>query len=394
MYSIQSGHTRWWLPVVIVCLGLVSVWAYALQWHQPAAPKWQILPVARGNIEATVAAVGTLQPLHSVEVGAQVSGQITRLHVQAGDVVVQGQVLAEIDASVFMATVEAGRAELAALQAQLDDARAQHTLAQQQHRRRQRMAALDATSQESLEVADATLQSAGATVRRIQAAIGQLNASLRADEARLGYTRIIAPMAGTVTSVDVKEGQTLNATYQTPAVMRIADLSRMQVWTQVSEADIRKIRAGQQARFTTLGAISLDEGERHWQGRVRQILPAPVSKGGQDAASGSTGQVVQYTVLFDVSNEDGALMPLMTAQVSFITAQATDVLLAPLAVLEWQAGHYRVRVLDEGGQPQARSVRIGRRDRVAAEVLEGLAEGEALVAGQIEPEAGRRWFQW
>lgn len=280
------------------------------------------------------------------------------------------------------------------MQAQLDDARAQHTLAQQQHRRRQRMAALDATSQESLEVADATLQSAGATVRRIQAAIGQLNASLRADEARLGYTRIIAPMAGTVTSVDVKEGQTLNATYQTPAVMRIADLSRMQVWTQVSEADIRKIRAGQQARFTTLGAISLDEGERHWQGRVRQILPAPVSKGGQDAASGSTGQVVQYTVLFDVSNEDGALMPLMTAQVSFITAQATDVLLAPLAVLEWHAGHYRVRVLDEGGQPQARSVRIGRRDRVAAEVLEGLAEGEALVAGQIEPEAGRRWFQW
>src|SRR5690606_19731908 len=154
----------------------------------------------------------------------------------------------------------------------------------------------------------------------LRAQIDQTQASQRAEEARLGYTRIYASMAGTVVSVEAREGQTLNATYQTPNILRIADLSGMTVWTEVSEADVRRVKAGMPVFFTTLGGS--DEMARRWESTVRQVLPtppvAPASEGG--AAPAATKAVV-YTVLFDVDNTDGELMPQMTAQVAFITAE-------------------------------------------------------------------------
>ena len=161
-------------------------------------------------------AIGTLQPQTYVDVGAQVSGQITRLHVQPGSAVEKGQLLAEIDPSVQQATVDAGRAALAGLRAQLADQKAQHRLAGQQHVRQQQMARFDSTPLAELELAEATLASAAARIDHLKAQIDQTQASLKADEARLGYTRIYAPMAGSVVGLDAKEGQTLNATYQTP----------------------------------------------------------------------------------------------------------------------------------------------------------------------------------
>ena len=177
----------------------------------------------RGTIESSVTAFGTLQPRRYVDVGAQVSGQILRLLVQPGDVVDKGQLLVEIDPSVQRATVDAGRASLAGLRAQLADQRAQHRLAGQQHARQRRMAADGATREEDVQSAEAAFASAAARIEHLEAQIAQTQATLKADEARLGYTRIFAPMAGTVVSVTAREGQTLNATYQTPDVLRIAD---------------------------------------------------------------------------------------------------------------------------------------------------------------------------
>lgn len=387
----------WWLPTVVVVF-ITSWWWYRhelVQRQEQAA--WLTAPVQRGNIEATVAAVGILQPLQSVEVGAQVSGQITRLLVRAGDVVKQGQVLAEIDASVLAATVEAGQAQIKALQAQLTQAKANHLLTRQQYQRHQRLMHSHATSEDAMQIAQANYTAASAHIEQIQAQTQQLKATLRADAARLGYTRIVAPIAGTVTSVDAKLGQTLNATYQTPMVLRIADLSRMQVWTLVSEADISRIRAGQHAWFTTLGGMS-DAQPRRWQGQVSQVLPAPPAKPGQDDTQATANkQAVQYTVLFDVINDDGALMPQMTAQVVFVTETAQNVLLAPLGgltAIQGQSQLYEARVLDNQKQPHTRQVRTGRQDRLAAEVLEGLAEGEHIITGQSATQPASGWLQW
>jgi macrolide-specific efflux system membrane fusion protein len=349
--------------------------------------------IGRGDVEASVTAIATLQPRESVDVGAQVSGQVTRLRVQPGDRVEKGQLLAEIDASLHQASVEADRAALEGLRAQLAEQQAQLDLARQQHLRQQRLAADEATREEDVQIAVATLRSAEARLRQLRAQIAEASARLRGNEAQLSYTRIYAPIAGTVIGVDVKQGQTLNATYQTPTVLRLADLGAMTAWTKVSEADIRRVRVDMPLYFTTLGGDG-----RRWHGKVRQVLPAPPvtpSASGESAAAPQTVKAVQYTVLFDVANDDGELMPQMTAQVTFVTAAASNVLTAPLAALqpvEGQAGLFSARVLEASGRAAAREVRVGARSRQLVEVVEGLGEGELLVTGERAPAPSR--FQW
>jgi len=369
--------------VAAVLVSLCAAAGAGLLWGRGEPMDVDSVPVARGTIESSVSALGVLQPRHYVDVGAQVSGQILRLHVQPGDVVKRGQLLVEIDPSVQRATVDAGRASLAGLRAQRDDQQAQHVLAQQQHARQRQMAADGATRDEDVQAAQAALASVGARVRQLEAQIAQTQATLKADEARLGYTSIYAPMAGTVVSVEAREGQTLNATYQTPNVLRIADLSSMTVWSEVSEADVRRIKTGMPVYFTTLG-----ESQRRWQGHVRQLLPAPPvpeSKTGSDSSakpSAAASKVVVYTALFDVDNADGELMPQMTAKVAFVEYAEKDALSVPLAALVPVAGssdRFTARVLRPDGKVEVRQLRVGVRNRLAAQVLEGAQAGDRIV---------------
>lgn len=387
--------------LLVVVFGIVAAGAAIGWWQARPSVAYQTQPVARGDVESTVMAIGTLQPRRYVDVGAQVSGLIQRLPVQPGSVIKKGELLVEIDPSVQQATVDAGRAALAGLRAQLADQQAQHRLAAQQLVRQKQMAADGATRDEDIQTAEATLASAAAKVAHLQAQIAQTQATQRAEEARLGYTRIFAPMAGTVVSVEAREGQTLNATYQTPNILRIADLSAMTVWTEVSEADVRRVKAGLPVYFTTLGGGD-SAAPRRWTARVRQVLPAPPApegqgsaKAGATAAAGATKAVV-YTVLFDVDNADGELMPQMTAQVGFLAAQAKGVIAVPLAALtavDGQPSVYAARVLDASGRPEVRRLRVGVRSRHLVEVNEGLAEGERLIVGET-PVGGLRWIQW
>lgn len=373
------------VPVVV----LAALW----RWNAEPDPAFATEAVGRGDVEATVVAIGTLQPRESVDVGAQVSGQVTRLHVEPGDRVEKGQLLAEIDASLHQAMVEADRAALDGLRAQLEEQQAQFDLARQQHQRQQRLVVDEATREEDVQVAAAALKAAQARLKQLRAQIAESQARLKGNEAQLSYTRLYAPIAGTVLGVDVKQGQTLNATYQTPTVLRIADLSAMTAWTKVSEADIRQLKPGLGLYFTTLGGDG-----RRWHATVRQILPSPPLP---PAASGEAGaapvmKAVQYTVLFDVDNQDGELMPQMTAQVTFVTAAARGVLTVPLEALqavEGQVGLFRARVLNAKGRPEAREVHIGARSRQRGEVLDGLREDEQLVTAEL-PDTHVARFQW
>src|SRR3990167_814066 len=377
------------LPALLVLL-LLCGWL----WRGESGPSFATEAVSRGDVEATVVAIGTLQPRESVDVGAQGSGQVTRLHVEPADQVEKGQMLAEIDASLHLATVEADRAALDGLRAQLEEQQAQFDLAQQQHQRQQRLAVDEATREEDVQVAAASLKAAQARLKQLRAQIAESQARLKGNEAQLSYTRLYAPIAGTVLGVDVKQGQTLNATYQTPTVLRIADLSAMTAWTKVSEADIRQLKPGLGLYFTTLGGDG-----RRWHAKIRQILPSPPLP---PAASGDVGgapvamKAVQYTVLFDVDNQDGELMPQMTAQVTFITAAARDVLTAPLEALqavEGKSGVFTARILNGKGRPEAREVRIGARSRQRVEVLDGLKENEQLITAEL-PDTRVARFQW
>lgn len=352
---------------------------------------WQAIPagtapfetiiVQRGAIESSVNALGTLQPRRYVDVGAQASGQILKLHVDVGDEVEKGQLLVEIDPSTQQARVDAGRYSIDNLKAQLAEQRAEYELARQQHHRQQRLAERQATRTEDVQVAATRMQATQARIAMFQAQIRQAEATLRSDEAELGYTRIYAPMSGTVVALDARVGQTLNAQQQTPLIMRIAKLSPMTVWAQVSEADIGRIRPGMPAWFTTLSG----EGRR-WEARVRQILPVPPKPleqmsqgGGSPTESSSGGRVVLYTVLLDVDNDDNTLMAEMTTHIFFIDGQAQNTLTIPLSAL--QADGKSVLVVDKGNDLQTREIRTGLRDRLSIQVLSGLDEGDRLLLG-------------
>lgn len=385
------------LPKLIGIFLIVSTLAGIAFWAAHSTTTvYDTTAVTRGDIESTVTAVGALQPRRHVEVGAQVSGQINQLLVQAGDVVEKGQLLAEIDPRVPQATVEAGRAALVGLKAQLAEQEAQLELAQHQHMRQQKMAKDGSTRDEEVQIAAANLKSTAARIENLKAQIQQTQSTLARDETELGYTRIHAPMSGTVLSVDVKEGQTLNATYQTPVMLRIADLSSMTVWTEVSEADVRQVKPGTPVYFTTLGGDS-----RRWAGKVRQVLPAPPvpsaeAGAGTTKSNASSSKIVLYTVLFDIENNDGELMPQMTAQVSFVVASAKNALIAPLATLspvEGKADSFHARILKGKDNIETREVLIGVRNRLHAEILEGLKEGEQLITGEREVDDGQRHFQ-
>ncbi len=371
----KAVKRRWALAIVaVLVLGALAAQAGR------STEQFETVVVEQSDIRATVAAVGTLKPSNYVDVGAQVSGQITALPVAPGDQVQQGQLLVEIDPSVQQATVDAGRASLAAYRAQLAEQQAQLLLARQQLTRQRHLERQQASRQEDIQIAQANLASAHARVAHVQAQMEQTQATLKADEARLGYTRIYAPMSGTVIGVQAREGQTLNATYQTPNILRIADLSTMTVWTSVSEADIRRIKPGMTVTFTTLG----EQGEtqaRQWQAKVRQIMPAPEG----------------YTVLFDVDNEDGELMPQMTAQVLFEIDRADQALIVPLVTLraDPQRGPdaYTVPVLVQG-KLQEKSVSLGVRNRHQVQIVDGLSKGEQVVLAVVMPERGWRWLQW
>ena len=369
-----------------------------------AVAAWQVLPsgrdslptvaVTRGNIENSVTSLGTLQPRRYVDVGAQASGQIRKIHVEAGDQVKEGELLVEIDPATQQAKLDASRYSIENLKAQLQEQKAQHELARQKYQRQQRLAAGNATREEDVQTAKAELSATQARVDMFQAQIRQAQASLRSDEAELGYTRIYAPMSGTVVAVDARVGQTLNAQQQTPLILRIAKLSPMTVWAEVSEADISHVKPGMSAYFTTLAG-----GNRRWTSTVRQILPIPpkplneASQGSGSPTSTSktgSGRVVLYTVLLDVDNTDNALMAEMTTQVFFVASQVKGALTISVAALLGSQGTDKqiARVVTKNGAIQEREVHLGISDRLRVEVLDGLDEGDHLLIGPASGSSG------
>lgn len=372
------------LAPLVACLLALGAW----QTIPAGTAPFDTVTVQRGAIESSVNALGTLQPRRYVDVGAQASGQILKLHVDVGDEVRKGQLLVEIDPSTQQARVDAGRYSIDNLKAQLAEQRAEHELARQQYQRQQRLAERQATRTEDVQVAATRMQATQARIAMFQAQIRQAEATLRSDEAELGYTRIYAPMSGTVVALDARVGQTLNAQQQTPLILRIAKLSPMTVWAQVSEADIGRIRPGMPAWFTTLSG----EGRR-WEARVRQILPVPpkplerMSQGGGSPTESSTGgRVVLYTVLLDVDNDDNTLMAEMTTHIFFIDGRAQDTLTIPLAAL--QADGQSVMVVGKGNDLQTREIHTGLRDRLSVQVLSGLDEGDRLLLGPAPGDEG------
>lgn len=365
-------HRSLWLIIALIVAGL-GIFGYYRVFGKPKVVYTSAV-VERGDIESTVVAAGIVQPLAFVDVGAQTSGVLKSLKVIRGDQVKKNQLIAEIDPILADTALIAANASVENMISQRSVKEAQLVLAKVQRARNDSLFAQGdgSVSASDRDITRANYDVARAEVASLSAQIKQATAAVDTAKANLGYTKIMAPMAGEVVSITLLEGQTLNANQQAPNILRIADISTVTVWAQVSEADIVRVKAGQSVHFTVLGE------PRRWNGTVRQILPTPEL----------INNVVFYDVLFDIPNPERVLKIQMTAQVFIVLAQAKGALLIPAAAIgnAAEGAVIKVRVLKKDGSVEQRTVRIGIKSEISAEVTEGLREKERVVIGEITPK--------
>ena len=384
---------RYRLIVILLLLGAVATVAWLRLNDAQGADRPAVLtaPVNRGTIEQTVLAEGIVKPLRMVAVGAQASGRITAVHVSVGQQVSQGDLIAEIDSVTQTNDLRNAEASLANVRAQLASQQAQLRLAERTLERQSQMRRNLSVTQTDYDSAEEAVAVAQAQIEALGAQIAQAEIGIETARANLDYTRITAPIDGTVLAVVSQEGQTVNSVQQAPTIVVLGQLDQMQVLAQISEADIIRVEAGQPVWFTTLG-----EPQRVYHATLEAVEPAPESvvndsslAGSSGSSSTTTSEAIYYNGHFTVPNEDGRLRTYMTAQVHIVLGRAEDVLTLPSVALGQIAadGTQTVRVQTRDGQIETRQVRIGLNDRVNAEVVEGLSEGDRVVTGQAADRA-------
>jgi macrolide-specific efflux system membrane fusion protein len=366
MRSLLRRRSFWLISALLVVgVGvLVYYWVFG-----KTKLSYSTAAVERGDIESTVVAAGIVQPFNYVDVGAQTSGKLKSLKVKRGDQVKKNQLLAEIDPILAATALTSANATLENMTSQRSLKQAQVVLTALQRTRNDTLFAHQLISANDRDITRANSDVAVADAASLSAQMKEATASVNTAKANLGYTKITAPIAGEVVSISLLEGQTLNANQQAPNILRIADISTVTIWAQVSEADIIRVKLGQDVYFTVLGST------RRWNGKVRQILPTPEL----------INNVVFYDVLFDIPNPERELDIQMTAQVFIVLAQAKSVLLIPAAAIgnASEGAVTKVRLLKADGTIEMRAIKIGIKSEISAEVTNGLEEKDQVVIGQI-----------
>ncbi|MDP2700356.1 efflux RND transporter periplasmic adaptor subunit [Thalassospira sp.] len=364
--------------LLLLALALIVAGWMAQAWLFPTEAKTGYITAKPrvGDLADTVLASGTITASQLVSVGAQVSGQIKALHVKPGDTILQGDLIAEIDPATQQNALRDAEAALTNIRAQLAAKQAEARQAEQVYARQKKMRALDASPQEDFETAQANLAITKAEIEALNAQIDQ--AEIAVDTARidLEYTQIKAPMDGTVVSIPVKEGQTVNASQEAPTIIKLAQLDIMTVEAEISEADVIRVHEGQPVSFTILG-----DSDTRYNAILRAIEPAP--KGIDDDDDNTDDDAVYYNGLFDIANPDRRLRIWMTAEVTIKLNEATNALIVPSSTLNGTDadGQYYVQVIGANGQPENRPVTVGLNTNIDAQIIDGLNEDDLIVVG-------------
>jgi HlyD family secretion protein len=299
-----------------------AVGAFVLFSNKRSEPKYKTEKITRGDIVTTVTATGTVNAVTTVLVGTQVSGTIKKIYVDFNSPVKKGQLIAQIDPALFEEQVAQARANLLAAKANVEKAEASLVDAKRTKDRNAELYTKNLIAKSDFDTADTNYETSKASVSAVKAQVAQADAALRNAETNLGYTRIVSPVDGTVVSRNVDVGQTVAASFQTPTLFTIAqDLTKMQIDTSVDEADIGKVKVGQEVEFTVDAYPDIT-----FKGKVGQVRIAPIT----------VQNVVTYDVVITVDNPDLKLKPGMTANVSIIVSEKKDILRIPNAALRFR----------------------------------------------------------
>ena len=340
--------------------------------------------VTRGNVEKTVVASGSVESVNEVDVGAQVSGKITKLYVKLGQEIKKGEMIADIDSTTQVNTLNTKKAALVSYQAQLKAKKTAYDVALSSYNRLSKLYTQKATSLDSLNTAKSTLDNAKAEMEAIEANIKQAEIEVNTAETNVGYTKITAPMDGTVVSVPVSEGQTVNANQTTPTIVTIADLSKMKIKPEISEGDITKVKAGQEVSFTILS-----DSQTVYHSVIDSVDPANTttsdssSTSSLSSSSSSTTSAIYYYANVLIDNPDRTLRIGMTTENNIKIANAKDVLLVSNMAIQKRDGKSFVNVLNDKNQPEPREVEIGVQNDFKTEIKSGLNEGEKVIVSQV-----------
>ena len=368
-------------PLLVAVIGLLVLLFAVHQCRQRSAANYQTTAVSRGPITQAVTATGTLNPVVNVQVGSQVSGNVAKLFADFNSQVKAGQVVAQIDPALFQATVTQAEGDLASAQAALELAKVNAT-------RTQELFAKKNSSQADLDQAMANLHQAEANVKIKQGALDKAKADL-------DHCSITSPVDGVVISRNVDVGQTVAASLQAPVIFTIAnDLTKMQIDSNVAEADVGAVVVDQAVDFTVDAFPN-----RTFHGKVVQVRNAPIT----------VQNVVTYDTVIGVSNPDLKLKPGMTANVSIIVTHSDDALQIKNAALRYRPAdaptpaearstssprgartsggrerrNERTVYVLSGSRPHAVQIRTGISDGVMTEVVDGLKEGDRVVTAEL-----------
>lgn len=367
--------------LVLIVTGIVTAT------RSDSSSKYTTEKLKRASIIETVEASGTINPVKTVNIGSQVSGMVSQIYVDYNSKVKKGELLAQIDPSLFQAQVDQARGTLAAAQANYQKTKSMLIYDKQNYERYRKLYKKNYVSKSDLDLAEATYKSDVAQLNAMSAQINQTQGALRNNLTNLKYTKIISPVDGVVVSRNVDVGQTVAASFQTPTLFMVAqDLTKMQIEVSVSEADIGRIKEGQEVDYTLDGY-----SDKVFKGRVSQVRISPTT----------VSNVVTYTVIVVVDNDDQILKPGMTANVSILTDKKDNVLCVSSEALRFvpksskkgaQTTEEKTKKYKEqgiwtlqNGHPVRVTIKTGAKDSDKVEIISAeLKEGDTIIIGNAD----------
>ncbi len=376
-FKAKKPSKKTLIIVIVLCVGAVALYVGFLKKDDKAQLATQ--SIVRMNIDQSIEAVGEVYAKEQVDVGAQVSGQITKLYVQIGDKVKAGDLIAQIDKDKQQNDLDITKAQLASTKANLESKKVALEIASSQYQREQKLYSNKATSLENLETLKNNFYGLKASVADLNAQVVQLEITLKNAEKDLGYTTITAPMDGIIINVAVDEGQTVNANQSTPTIVKIANLDEMEIRMEIAEADVSKIKVGTAVKFSIL-----NDPEKKYEAKISSIDPANTTtsdaksnSSSSSTSSSSTSAIYYYAKVF-VKNRDNFLRIGMSVENSIVIKSAPNALAVPTYAIKNDKGGYFVELL-RGGQIIKSYVKIGIKDSINTQILDGVSENDLLV---------------
>ncbi|MBT0815114.1 efflux RND transporter periplasmic adaptor subunit [Campylobacter lari] len=339
--------------------------------------------VKKQDITQSIEAIGEVYAKTQVDVGAQVSGQITKLYVKLGDHVNEGDLIAQIDKDKQQNDLDITKAQLESAKANLESKKIALDIATKQYQREQKLYVKKATSLENLENLKNTFYALRANVADLKAQTTQLEISLKNAQKDLAYTTITAPSKGEIINVAVEEGQTVNANQNTPSIVRLADLSEMEIRMQIAEADINKISIGKKVKFSIL-----NEPDKKYEATISSIDPAnttisdATSNTNLNSNSSTSASAVYYYARVFVKNDNNFLRIGMSTENEIAIKTENNTLVIPTLAIKSDTSGYYVEILKANNISVKTPVKLGIKDSLNTQILDGINEGDLVIIGK------------